>query len=324
LSNSSDSNKSFKGKTMAVVTINFSGATTDVSFAPSGSVAAFLTANPTVPISLSATGITADNLTSLGLLGSNTVWRITNQGVQDNAATLVRVGGGFSASLSLPANSFTFLRGSSAGTYILTTSSPADTFTKASGPQAVSTIQTLGLTDVYIITGSNFDDSLRGGQNSDTLIGGLGRDTLDGQNQNDLINGGDGDDSILGGGQNDTLIGGAGSDTLTGGSGTTTGADRFWYNSSNEGGDTITDFGIGADAIVVSNGGFGGGLTTVGSTLTPSLFGATAGGIVRFVYSGGVLSFDTDASAGVSLVTIANIAGPGAGTLGAGNILVVA
>jgi Ca2+-binding RTX toxin-like protein len=223
----------------------------------------------------------------------------------------VRVGGGFSASLSLPANSFTFLRGSSAGTYILTTSSPADTFTKASGPQAVS-------------TGSNFDDSLRGGQNSDTLIGGLGRDTLDGQNQNDLINGGDGDDSILGGGQNDTLIGGAGSDTLTGGSGTTTGADRFWYNSSNEGGDTITDFGIGADAIVVSNGGFGGGLTTVGSTLTPSLFGATAGGIVRFVYSGGVLSFDTDASAGVSLVTIANIAGPGAGTLGAGNILVVA
>ncbi len=58
--------------------------------------------------------------------------------------------------------------------------------------------------------------------------------------------------------------------------------------------------------------------------MDPLQFGATAGGAVRFVYSGGVLQFDTDAGPGISLVTIANIAGPGAGTLGAGNILVVA
>ena len=41
--------------------------------------------------------------------------------------------------------------------------------------------------------------------------------------------------------------------------------------------------------------------------MAPSLFGATAGGAVRFVYSGGVLQFDTDASAGGSLVTIATL-----------------
>jgi hypothetical protein len=109
-------------------------------------------------------------------------------------------------------------------------------------------------------------------------------------------------------------------DTLTGG----LGDDQFVLNSPNQGSVSITDFGDGADAIVVSNGGFGGGLTTVGGTLTPTLFGATSGVAVRFVYSGGVLQFDTDAGAGVSLVTIANIAGPGAATLGAGNILVVA
>jgi Ca2+-binding RTX toxin-like protein len=326
LSNSSDSNKSFKGKTMATVTINFSGfpgpGPTGVSFTvAAGSVAAFLNANPTVPISLSAT-VAADNLTSLGLLsaGGDTVWRIENSGGPDSA-TLSRVGGGFTpTSLPLAANSFTFVRGGAAGTYQL---SGGIVNTKASGPQIVSAIQALAINDSYDITGSNFNDTLVGGQNADTLRGGLGNDSLNGQQQNDLIDGGAGDDTLIGGGQNDTLIGGAGSDTLSGGSGT--GADRFQYNFSNEGTDSITDFGNGADAIVVSNAGFGGGLTTtVGGTLTPTLFGATAGGIVRFVYSGGVLQFDTDADAGVSLVTIANIAGPGAGTLGAGNILVVA
>ena len=100
-------------------------------------------------------------------------------------------------------------------------------------------------------------------------------------------------------------------------------SDQFVYNNSNEGADNITDFGFGgAEAIVVSNAGFCGGLPL--GTLDPTLFGTTAGGAVRFVYSGGVLQFDTDASAGVSLVTIANIAGLGAPTLNAGNIQVIA
>jgi Ca2+-binding RTX toxin-like protein len=252
--------------------------------------------------------------------GGDTVWRIENSGGPDSA-TLSRVGGGFTpTSLPLAANSFTFVRGGAAGTYQL---SGGIVNTKASGPQIVSAIQALAINDAYDITGSNFNDTLVGGQGADTLRGGLGNDSLNGQQRNDLLEGGAGDDTLIGGGQNDTLIGGAGSDTLIGGSGT--GADRFQYNFSNEGTDTIDDFGLGLDAIVVSDAGFGGGLTTVGGTLDSGLFGATAGGAVRFVYSGDVLQFDTDATiAGISLVTIANIAGPGAGTLGAGNILVVA
>jgi Ca2+-binding RTX toxin-like protein len=126
----------------------------------------------------------------------------------------------------------------------------------------------------------------------------------------------------MGGAQNDTLIGGAGNDTLTGGSG----ADRFVFNASTEGVDRITDFILtsgNTDAIVLSSGGFG-GLTTIGSTLDPSLFSATENGTAKIIYSGGVLSFDSNLANPGGLVTIANIAGFGAPTLGAGNIEVIA
>ncbi len=337
MSNSSDSNRSFKEKTMATVTINFSGATTGVVFNPAvtTSVAAFLNANPTVPISRSATGITADNLTSLGLLsaGGDTVWRITNQGVEDNAATLVRVGAGFSASPVLPANSFTFVRAGAPGTYKLTIPGPGgDTFTKASGPQIVSAIQALAINDTYNITGSDYGDTLFGGQNTDTLIGGLGNDSLNGQQQNDRLDGGDGNDTLIGGGQNDTLIGGAGNDTLTGGNQN----DRFQYNSPSEGIDTITDFSTTAtnsDSIVVSATGFGGGLTgsATGTALSATQFLSGAGvtsaatAAQRFVYNttNGGLWFDVDGVGGAASVQFATLASSPVPALTASRILVI-
>jgi Ca2+-binding RTX toxin-like protein len=128
---------------------------------------------------------------------------------------------------------------------------------------------------------------------------------------------------LSGGSQNDTLIGGAGNDNLTGGSG----ADRFVFNASTEGVDRITDFILtsgNTDAIVVSNAGFGGGLTTIGGTLTPTLFSTTENGTAKFIYSGGILSFDSNLANPGGLVTIANIAGFGAAALNAGNIQVIA
>lgn len=288
---------------MATVTINFSGfpgpGPTGVSFTvAAGSVAAFLNANPTVPISLSAT-VAADNLTSLGLLsaGGDTVWRITNEGVEDNAATLVRVGAGFSASPVLPANSFTFLRGGAPGTYQLTTSSPADTFTKASGPQIVSTIAPLTLTDSYFITGSAFDDSLVGGAGNDTLVGGDGKDTL---------------------------VGGAGTDSLVGGAG----ADNFVFNSPSEGFDWIPGFSSSqGDVINVSATGFAGGLTA--GPLGAAQFRSGAGinsaatAAQRFIYNtaNGALWFDVDGVGGAASVRIANLLG--IPTFTASNIVVI-
>ncbi len=170
------------------------------------------------------------------------------------------------------------------------------------------------------LDGGSDNDTLFGNSEDDSLLGGSGNDSLDGGSDNDTLLGGDGNDSLFGDTEDDSLIGGDGNDTLTGGGG----SDQFVYNNSNEGPDSITDFGVGgADAIVLSSGGFG-GLTTIGGTLDTSLFSATENGTAKIIYSGGVLSFDQDLSNPGSLVTIANIAGPSAATLGASNIQVIA
>jgi Ca2+-binding RTX toxin-like protein len=312
LSNSSDSNKSFKEKIMPTVTISFASlpGPTGASFNPNvtTSVAAFLNANPTVPISiLSATVLTSDNLTSQGLLADgNTAWRITNAGGPDNA-TLSKYGGGFSQILSLPANSLTFVRGGSAGTYQL---SGGIVNTKASGTLQNRILDFFPLVDSYNITGSNFADTLTGGDLADTINGGQG---------NDSLVGGLGDDSLIGGLGNDTLIGGAG-------------ADRFIYNNSNEGIDTINNFSNTEDFINVSQVGFG------GSSVLPLLGALAAGrfrsgaGITtangvnqRFIYNttDGALRFDQDGSGtAFSPILIATLTGVPA--LTAARIVVIA
>ncbi|MCA2652670.1 calcium-binding protein [Microcystis sp. M061S2] len=274
-------------------TVNFSSSSVGVNFSVGQTVAQFLTTNPLVPLSLPFLPGTppADNLTSLGLLtaGGNTVWRITNVGTAATA-TLSRVGGGFSQSLSLPADTLTYFRGGAAGTYQLT---GGIANTKASGSQIVSSIRTLDINDSYFITGSNFNDTLTGGNLADTIIGGQG---------DDILNGGQGDD---------TLTGGSGNDTLTGGAG----ADRFVFNSASEALDTITNFSITDDFINVSATGFGGGLLL--GTLPNGRFrsgaGATSANSInqRFIYntSDGGLWFDVDGVGGTASVQIATLTG---------------
>ncbi len=168
------------------------------------------------------------------------------------------------------------------------------------------------------LDGGTGNDTLNGAIGIDTLIGGAGIDILVGQQGNDFLDGGTGDDSLNGGSGNDTLIGGAGNDTLIGG--TTT--DRFVFNNPTEGLDTITDFNVSeGDAIVVSSAGFG-GLTTIGGTLTASLFATAENGTAKFIYSGGILSFDSNlANPGglVQLATLTNLP-----VIAATNIQVVA
>ncbi|MCA2709127.1 MAG: calcium-binding protein [Microcystis sp. M015S2] len=299
---------------MPTVTITFPGALTGVSFAAGGTVAGFLTTNPTVPISLAATGLTGDNLTSEGLLpgGGPTVWRITNFGLADNTTTLSKFGGGFSQLLSLPANSLTFVRGGDAGTYKLT---GGINNTKASEPQ-VNGIRNFLLTDSYFITGSGFNDTLTGGDLADTITGGAGNDSLTGGNGADILTGELGNDTLTGGLGADTLTGGAGNDSLTGGDG----ADRFVFNSSSEALDTITDFNVaaGQDIINVSATGFGGSL--VAGTLSGIRFRSGAGVTTanspnqRFIYNttDGGLWFDVDGNtpggiASVQIATLSNL-----------------
>ena len=215
---------------MPTVTISFANFTSPVNF--SGAMDSFvrdlLDIYTNSPISISGPGITItpDNLTSQGLLSDNvtTAWRITNLGPADSA-TLSQYGGGFSQLFSLPADSLTFVRGGSAGTYQL---SGGIVNTKASGTEQ-NGIWKLLAADSYFITGSDFDDTLTGGAGADTLSGGGG---------NDSLTGGGGNDSLTGGGGNDSLTGGAGVDTFNVAAGT----------------DTISDLGNGVDILLVAAG----------------------------------------------------------------------
>jgi Ca2+-binding RTX toxin-like protein len=74
-----------------------------------------------------------------------------------------------------------------------------------------------------IIKASDFNDTIRAGQNSfslnQRLYGRGGNDEIVGSNSSDLLSGGDGDDGIRAGNGDDTLRGGAGDDFLVGGNG---------------------------------------------------------------------------------------------------------
>ncbi|TAE03193.1 MAG: hypothetical protein EAZ96_13700 [Oscillatoriales cyanobacterium] len=99
------------------------------------------------------------------------------------------------------------------------------------------------------LDGGAGNDSLFGGKDSDILLGGNGDDALFGGRGADSLNGGDGNDILLGGKGDDALFGGLGSDSLTGGNGN----DNFLL-STNSGIDTITDFEVGKDLLVLGSG----------------------------------------------------------------------
>jgi Ca2+-binding RTX toxin-like protein len=71
--------------------------------------------------------------------------------------------------------------------------------------------------------------------------------SITGNSGNNILTGDAGNDTILGQGGNDVLIGDFGNDKLTGGSGN----DLFVYNSLSDAGDTIIDFELGKDQIVL-------------------------------------------------------------------------
>ncbi len=149
---------------------------------------------------------------------------------------------------------------------------------------------TIGVGTGAALYGDAGNDTLTGHSGSDVLIGGDGDDVLMGKGGSDRLIGGDGSDTasykldagavsvnlaqhtatdgssatdtligienIIGSGFADTLIGdandnaiqgGAGADTLTGG----TGADTFILTGAGDGGDTITDFDVGQDTVLL-------------------------------------------------------------------------
>jgi len=95
--------------------------------------------------------------------------------------------------------------------------------------------------------------SIIGTNKSETLTGDSQKNYIDGRAGNDLLKGSGGNDTVLGSAGADQLDGGAGNDSLIGGDGN----DKFIYNTNaaftttSVGIDTISDFVVGTDKIVL-------------------------------------------------------------------------
>jgi Ca2+-binding RTX toxin-like protein len=143
-----------------------------------------------------------------------------------------------------------------------------------------------------VLMGMRGNDALDGGLGNDTIFGGKGSDTLLGSSGDDalfagrgadILNGDDGNDILYGGKGDDLLTGGLGIDTLIGGMG----VDKFLL-STNSGTDTITDFEVGKDLLVLGN-----GLSFSQLTIAQDS-GAT---LIRFAQTGEILASITGVSA---------------------------
>jgi Ca2+-binding RTX toxin-like protein len=102
------------------------------------------------------------------------------------------------------------------------------------------------------------DDTLYGGKGFDSLTGAAGNDFMFGNRGEDILIGEKGDDSLRGGQSNDILLGGQGNDFLSGDLGDDTlvgdvGSDLFLLDT-NSGTDTVADFEVGTDLLVLGNG----------------------------------------------------------------------
>jgi Ca2+-binding RTX toxin-like protein len=135
------------------------------------------------------------------------------------------------------------------------------------------------------VNGGEGSDIFFVGSGNDTVNGNGGDDDLYGESGSDTLNGGDGNDELFGGSGTDTMNGGAGNDDLDGGSGNDrmsggSGDDDFIFQSGN-GYDTVTDFQVGSDQILVD------GITIRSVTYKNVGGGAALDTIVTFGSGGG-------------------------------------
>ncbi|MCA2719587.1 choice-of-anchor U domain-containing protein, partial [Microcystis sp. M169S2] len=251
----------------------------------------------------------ADNLENLTLTGStaiNGTGNSANNTIIGNNGNNYLLGDGGNDTLDGKAGVDTLDGGAGNDTY--TIDNLNDVIIDSAGTDTVSASISYTLADNLenlTLTGSTAINGM-GNNGNNVITGNSGANLLSGLDSNDSLNGGNGNDTLLGGNGDDTLIGGTGNDSLTGGSG----RDFFRYNSRTEGIDTITDFNVLDDTVLVSRSGFSGGLT-VGTLLNTQLTTGTSAttSAHRFIYnaSNGQLWYDIDGTGTTAASQIATL-----------------
>ncbi|WP_430015870.1 hypothetical protein RVR34_10125 [Microcystis aeruginosa FBCC-A68] len=261
----------------------------------------------TVSASISYT--LADNLENLTLTGNgnlNGTGNTLNNTIIGNNGNNYLLGDGGNDTLDGKAGVDTLDGGAGNDTYtidnvndVIIDSAGTDTVSASISYTLADNLENLTLTGSTAINGT-------GNNGNNVITGNSGANLLSGLDGNDSLNGGNGNDTLLGGNGDDTLIGGTGNDSLTGGSG----RDFFRYNSRTEGIDTITDFNVLDDTILVSRSGFSGGLT-VGTLLNTQFTTGTSAttSAHRFIYnaSNGQLWYDIDGTGTTAASQIATL-----------------
>src|SRR5262245_60190285 len=116
------------------------------------------------------------------------------------------------------------------------------------------------------------------------IEGNSGANILDGKDNSDNLSGGGGNDTLIGGAGSDNLHGGAGFDVLDGGIGS---SDRYWFDKSSSGKDTILNFDLGA----------GGDILDLSEMLVGYAEGlSNPNDFLRIVFAGGNMVLQVDAN----------------------------
>ena len=177
----------------------------------------------------------------------------------------------------------------------------------AKGTSRADTIKGSGIANGFVGYGGN--DTLDGGGGTDIIDGGSGNDKIYGGTGDDIIGGDSGNDWLSGGSGTDFIVGGSGLDTMSGGSGT----DFFVFDArpSASSIDTVTDFSVKSDTIMLDNGIFKVAASSKG-VMSSSAFrkGAMAlDSSDRIIYdnSTGALYYDPDGTGSKAAVQIANL-----------------
>ncbi len=169
------------------------------------------------------------------------------------------------------------------------------------------------------VSGSAGNDRVYGSSGSDRVYGSSGHDTVDGGSGNDWVYGDSGKDRVYGGTGDDVVNGGSGNDRLYGNSG----SDAFVFNSRlgtastdrKVNFDTITDFSVRSDSLLLDNAIFrklGAGTASSPTQLDAEFF--TTGSKAKerddyLIYNKktGVLSYDADGSGRGAAVEFAQL-----------------
>ncbi|QSJ21020.1 calcium-binding protein [Nostoc sp. UHCC 0702] len=182
-----------------------------------------------------------------------------------------------------------------------------DVVTETNALVSTGGIDTVNSSLAAYTLGANLENLTLTGTSAINGTGNTLANQITGNSAANILDGGTGNDILLGGSGNDTLVGGTGNDTLTGGIGN----DSFSFTTKTQGIDTITDFSVLYDTLVVSAAGFGGSLTA-GAIITADQFwiGTAAHDAGdRFIYNNntGGLLFDADGTGAIAGLQIATL-----------------